>query len=795
MHQSELLSLSNDSLSRLHNLKKDDILTLREVVREHNRLYYQEESPIISDTEYDQLFHALARSEADHDMFDEGSPTARLAIMASEQFQKVRHIYPMISLDNTYSVDDVREWNERIIKILEKVGFRHPDEGMIQDPEKLSMDSSQAQNDKSNKEFQYYIQPKYDWLGLAVIYEYGKLKQAITRGSGVEGEDVTLTTFEIANIPKEINILKKVERMEIRGEVMMSRTEFDRVNRERLEVGEKLFANPRNAASGSLRQLDPLVTRSRRLQFFAYSVPQIEQAHDSVIPAKAGIYHSSPDSWTSQEWQIERYTYMMDLIESWGFERVDFIFNQVQWLIALCDILDFETKNRREYFDFDIDGMVLKLDDMILWDELGRTEHHPRYAIAYKFPAKQVRTKVLSIEHSVWRTGTVTPVANLEWVNVSGVIVRRATLHNYDELAKKWVREGDSVFIMRAGEVIPEIVSVLTEVRDGSEKEIFPPEHCPICSTPLEQDEGKVAIFCPNRHCPAKIQWQLEMFVGKQGLNIDGLGTKQIELFLELGWITDFVSVFHLRNYREQFLELEWYKEKSVNNLFEAIENSRHTTLDRVFVALGIPNVGKKTARLIASSVIARNHSVSVSDDVAIQISENNNTGLLRPPGGFLSSFHSDSPFPSQWQQYILIQTIFSLTEEDLLEVKDIGPETARAFVDYVEENSLLIERLLHELDIQIPETKSSSSQEWKHGDSQIFGKSFCVTGSYEWISRDEIHELIEKNGGEVRTSVTAKLDYLIVGSDAGSKKSKAESLGVKCIGIEEFNKLFSRYL
>ena len=431
--------------------------------------------------------------------------------------------------------------------------------------------------------------------------------------------------------------------------------------------------------------------------------------------------------------------------------------------------------------------MVLKLDDMTLWDELGRTEHHPRYAIAYKFPAKQVRTKVLSIEHSVWRTGTVTPVANLEWVNVSGVIVRRATLHNYDELAKKWVREGDSVFIMRAGEVIPEIVSVLTEVRDGSEKEIFPPEHCPICSTPLEQDEGKVAIFCPNRHCPAKIQWQLEMFVGKQGLNIDGLGTKQIELFLELGWVTDFVSIFHLRNYREHFFTLEWYKEKSVNNLLEAIEKSRHTTLDRVFVALGIPNVGKKTARLIASSFIARNHSVSVSDDVAIQVSENNNTGLLRPPGGFLSSFHSDSPFPSQWQQYILIQTIFSLTEEDLLEVKDIGPETARAFVDYVEENSLLIEQLLYELDIQISETRSLPSHEWHNGNSQIFGKSFCVTGSFDGISRDEIHELIERNGGEVRTSVTAKLDYLIVGSDAGSKKPKAEILGVRCIDIQIF--------
>ena len=256
MQLSELLSLSTNYFPRLHNLKKDDVLKLREVVREHNRLYYQEESPIISDTEYDQLFHALARLEADHDMFDEHSPTAQLAIRASEQFQKVKHIYPMISLDNTYSVEEVRDFEQRMRNILKG---------------------------KSPEKFSYYVQPKYDGLGLAVIYEFGVLKQAVTRGSGIEGEDVTLTAFEIENIPKEITVLKEIERMEIRGEVMMSRTEFDRVNHERLGAGERLFANPRNAASGSLRQLDPLVTRSRRLQFFAYSIPQIEQASVSVM--------------------------------------------------------------------------------------------------------------------------------------------------------------------------------------------------------------------------------------------------------------------------------------------------------------------------------------------------------------------------------------------------------------------------------------------------------------------------------------------------------------------------------
>ncbi len=742
MNHSELLSLSRDFLARLHNLKKEDILRLREVVRENNRLYYQDEAPIISDTEYDELFHALARLESDHDMFDANSPTARLAIMTSEQFQKVKHVYPMISLDNTYSVEEVREWNERTLRVLKwkiknekwkEVFSRHSDEGRIQSSEIIKPGSFVPQDDWANIDsstFNYYIQPKYDGLGLAIVYQYGKLYQAITRGSGVEGEDVTIGAFEIANIPKEIVSLKDTERMEIRGEVMMSRTEFDRVNRERLELGEKLFANPRNAASGSLRQLDPLITRSRNLQFFAYSIPQIEQAIETQ----------------NTKLKIQNYGWLMDLLVLWGFEREDFEFKNIVWVDALCSVLENETNHRREYFDFDIDGMVLKLDDMTLWDDLGRTEHHPRYAIAYKFPAKQVRTRVISIEHSVGRTGTVTPVANLEAVDVSGVVVRRATLHNYDELTKKWVREGDYVFIVRAGEVIPEVVSVLTEVRTGDEKEIFPPAVCPICSTRLEQDEGKVAIYCPNKHCPAKIQWQLEMFVGKQGFNIDGFGTKQIELFLELGWITDFVSVFHLGRYRDQFFELEGYKEKSVNNLLEALEKARHTTLDRVFVALGIPNVGKKTARLISS------YELWIMSHDGIDMKKN------------------------------LLQAILTTKEEQLLEIKDIGPETARAFVEYVGENSLLIERLLHELQIQIPSTKPANQLP----SQPLFWKSFCVTGSFEWISRDEIHSMIEEQGGEVRTAVTGKLDYLIVGTDAGSKKSKAESLGVKCIGLEQ---------
>lgn len=699
MNQSQLLSLSTGFLRRKDTLKKADILTLREVIREHNHLYHILEQPIISDTEYDQLFHALARLESDHNMLDADSPTAQLAILASEQFQKVAHKYPMISLDNTYSVEEVRDFETRMRRILD-----------------------------IDREFDYYIQPKYDGLGLAIIYSYGKFNQAITRGSGVEWEDVTLGTWEIQNIPKEITALKDIERMEIRGEVMMSRTTFEKVNKERLVQWEKLFANPRNAASGSLRQIDPLITRSRALQFFAYSIPQIEQGIDIE----------------NANFKIQQYKTLMDIVEAWGFEREDFPFSRVTGIDALTVIIEQETSHRKEYFDFDIDGMVLKLDDMTLWDDLGRTEHHPRYAIAYKFPAKQVRTKVISIEHSVGRTGTITPVANLEPVDVSGVIVRRATLHNYDELNRKGVREGDQVFIMRAGEVIPEIVSVIVDVRDGSEKIVETPSICPICTTPVEQEAGKIAIYCPNKHCPAKILGQLEMFVGKQAMNIDWLGPRQLEDFLEKGWITDFASVFQLATHRAEMLELEWYQDKSVQNLIDSLESARHTALDRMFVGLWIPNVGKKTAKQLSK--------------ISYQISTQ--------------------------KQMPVIDILFLINEEELLAVKDIGPETARSFVEYMQEQRDLIQRLFAELDIQFESVWNIVTST-----SEITNKSFCVTWSFENMSRDQIHGIIESHGGEVRSSVSSKLDFLIAGESAGSKLARANECRVQVLTLDEFLK------
>ncbi len=698
MNTQLLLQDSNDFLERLHRLKKEDILRLREVIRDHNTLYHEKESPIISDEEYDKLFHALAKLEADHGMLDESSPTAQLAILTSQQFEKIRHRYPMISLDNTYNTDDIRDFETRMRNILKE---------------------------KSPEEFEYYIQPKYDGLGVALIYKYGILDLAITRWSGIEGENITLWAKEIANIPKKIDAFEDYEYIEVRWEVVMPNNVFEQVNKKRMEDGEKLFANPRNAASGSLRQINPLITRERKLEFFAYSLPQVEKDEVWIV-------------W----FDIPSYSDLVSMLKEWGFDCGEYEFWIISGIDTLIEIIETEIKDYldewKKRFYYDTDGIVLKINNMKLWHLLGQTAHHPRYSIAYKFPAKQVRSRVLSIEHSVGRTGTVTPVANLEPTPVTGVIVRRATLHNYDELAKKDVRIADYVYISRAGEVIPEIVSVIDSVRSWNEKKVITPKNCPICQTALLQNEGKVAIYCPNKHCPAKVQGQLEMFVSKQGLNIDGLWVKQIELFLETEIIDDFASIFEIERFREKILSFEGYKEKSVENLIQAVEDARHTTLARIFTAIGIPWVGKKTAQILEEYVYEKNGYHPISVDFLCQIDP-----------------------------------------EELENIKDIGPETAKGFTWFFEENAARMKSLFQKLDIQIPEKKQHLTE------TKLSGKTFCVTGSFENMSRDQIHDWIEKNGGQIRTSVSRALDYLVVGEKAGSKQKKAEDLGVSCLSLE----------
>ncbi|MCK9272777.1 NAD-dependent DNA ligase LigA [Candidatus Gracilibacteria bacterium] len=687
---STLLTKSNYYLENGSNLGKQDIVGLQEILREHNRLYYNEESPVVSDEEYDRLFKILKKLEEKYGVNYEQSSTSKIDVLVSNQFQKAVHIYPMISLDNTYDSEDILDFEKRILNILKK-----------------------------EIELPYVIELKFDGLGVSLTYQDGKLIKALTRGNGIEGEDITINAMQIKSIPAEIPF-KTTEEIEIRGEVVMPILAFENLNKQRLEAGEKLFANPRNAASGSLRQLDYNVTKSRNLEFFAYSFPYLEKVN-----------------------KVKTYSEYTDFIKSLGFQVSPYFF-EAKNISEIVDEIKKLGENKPK-FAFEIDGLVIKLNDLSLWQTLGTTEHHPRYAIAYKFPATNVRTTVLDIEHSVGRTGIITPIAHLKPVNVSGVIVSKATLHNYDELHKKDVRIGDEVFIVRAGEVIPEVISVILEARNGKEKMLEIPTHCPSCNSVLKKDAGKVAWYCPNKKlCPAQTLGSLILFASKIGANIDGMGDKIIELFIEKGYITDFASIYNLEKFKDEILALEGFESKKTQNLFDAITNSRNMNLANFFVALGIPQVGKKTGKILANYVISKIKNSNLED------------------------------------------ILFSLNPEDLQEIKDIGPVGAHSIAYYFEEHRDLVTNLLKEINIILPAKVTSNIT----SNSQISNKSFCVTGSFSDISRDEIHKIIEENGGETRTSVSKNLDFLIAGENAGSKLQKATDFGVKILNLEEFKNM-----
>ncbi len=548
-----VLSRTLEILADPEGLTASDIPEIRELLREHNRLYYVESAPVVSDVEYDRLFRLLVSLEEKFGDFDVSSPTNRIDVLLSRQFEKGEHRHPMISLDNTYDETDLVDFEKRIRNIL-----------------------------KTDASLEYDVELKFDGLGISLSYEKGRLVRALTRGNGREGEDVTVNALVISNVPKNIPHDGDIE---IRGEVIMPHEAFRRTNEERLLSGEKLFANPRNAASGSLRQLDYRITANRGLQFFAYSAPVFE---DSGI-----------------DFGVDTYRQYVAKLREWGFEITPYLHHCRDIAELLSEISRLTAS--RPAFPFDIDGLVVKLDRLDFWRELGTTEHHPRYAIAYKFPQTHVRTKVLDVEHSVGRSGAVTPVAHLEPVNVTGVTVRRATLHNYEELAAKDVRIGDHVFIIRAGEVIPEVVSAIAEARDGSERVVEVPASCPSCGSPLRKDEGKVAVYCPNRlECPAQTSGSLKTFVGKHAANIEGIGEKGISLFLEKGLLTDFASIYRLPFRREEILALEGFETKKTDNLLSEIEKSRTMDLANLLVGLGIPEVGRKTAKTLAAYVAGR---------------------------------------------------------------------------------------------------------------------------------------------------------------------------------------------
>ncbi len=693
-----------------------DIEKLASLLEYHSDLYYNKEKPIISDYEYDQLFKKLQILEEKFDI-KEGQTHKVWSDITTSTFTKVAHSRPMISLDNTYNEEDLRDFDERIKRVL-------------------ALDFS--------NNIPYVIEFKFDWLWVELIYKNWELVQAITRWNGIEWEDVTENVKTIKNIPKTISYK---EHLEVRGEVVMPILSFEELNANALKSGWKVFSNPRNAASGSLRLLDASITAGRNLKFFAYDLANFEE-------------------FRIKEEKTTYFDVIKDL-ESFWFEISSYFVpcENIKKVISSID----NFWDGKQNLDFDIDGLVIKVDNVLLWQDIGFTAHHPRYAIAYKFPAEILTTKILSVEHQVGRTGTITPVANLEPIFIGWVMVKRATLHNYDEIKNLQVMVWDNIFIKRAWEVIPKIVGVVriddeipppsgTPFKKGRwnkddfinspfskgggwkpgdyKEEILPPEVCPSCGTWLLRDNEKVRFYCPNHlSCPEQIKQKLIHSVWKQGFNIDWLGSEQVDLFLEKGFISDLWDIFTLENKKDLILSLPGYKEKSVNNLLNAIKNARSQKIVNFLVALNIPGIWPQSAKEL-SRIITSN------DD--------------------LLEFH------------------FSL--ESLSNLQDIWEETAKNIYNFFTsiQNKILMKKLLEYIKIEYREEIVWWKYEWK---------KMCITGSFEGFSRDELIEKLEKMWWSFVSSVSKNTDFLLAWEKAGSKLDKANSLWVQVITLEEFLK------
>ena len=681
---------------------KEKYEKLRKEIEKHNNLYYNEDNPIISDMEYDKLIRELRDLEETNPNLkveyeiknskvgfgneksenENVSPTEKIGGIASEKFSKVRHRVPMLSLSNTYNISEIEDFDKRVKKIIDV-----------------------------KKKIDYVLELKLDGLSISLIYENGVLKQGITRGDGQIGEDVTENIMEIESIPKK---LKEPISLEVRGEVILPISEFGRINQEREDEGEDVFANPRNAAAGTIRQLDKSIVKERKLDCYLYYLVNAE------------------------EYGMKTHKESIEYIEKLGFKttKIFELYNDFGKLEKAIDVW----RTKREKLDYETDGLVIKVNEFEHYDELGYTTKSPRWAIAYKFPAEQVKTKLYDVTFQVGRTGVVTPVAELEAVNLSGSVVKRASLHNFDEIRRKEIKIGDNVIIEKAAEIIPQVVNVVFEDRKGDEKDIEVPTNCPICDSELVKEEGQVALKCLNPQCPEKVKREIAYFVSRDAMNITGPGEKIVEKFIELGKIKTVVDIYSLKNYAEELENLEKMGKKSVENLINSIEESKKQGFSKVLYALGIPFVGKFNANLLTKN-------------------------------------------------YNSIELLKEKSIEDLLEIKGIGDKVAVAVHTYLnDENNWAKIVALKEIGLQF---EAEKAEEEKIEDNPIKGKSFLATGKLEKYKRNDIKDIILAKGGNYLSGVTKKLDYLIAGEKAGSKLSKAEELGVRVLTEEEFEKEF----
>lgn len=690
---------------------KSRIRDLRLRIRYHNERYYREDAPEISDAEYDALFRELAHLEEAHpECFDPDSPTLRVGAEPVEAFGTVVRDVPMLSLQNAFGEEELREFDARVRRHLESRG--------------LSGERFGA--------FGYAAEVKIDGLAVELTYEKGAFVRGATRGDGVRGEDVTANLRTIPDVPLVMNEsagFPAPDILDVRGEIYMEKKEFVALNRGRTRLGEPVFANPRNAAAGSVRQLDPRTTASRRLRLWVYGAGRI------VLDPRA-----LPPPATHME--------ELDRLASWGFpvnrewtrgflprerrrDPEDRTFLDEPLDIEGAIAFYRETERRKDSFPYEIDGLVIKVNEIGVREELGEISRSPRWAIAAKFSPDRAETKVEDILVSVGRTGTLTPVAALSPVLVRGVTVRRATLHNQDNIDEKDIRVGDRVVVQRAGDVIPEVLESLSAVRNeaGRGEPFRMPERCPICASPVERVPGEAAHRCTGKSCIARRKESLRHFVSKHAMDIEGLGPKLLSMLVDEGLVSEPADIYRLD--RETLAPLERLGEKSADNLVRAIEGSRTPTLGRFLYALGIPHVGEHL-----SGVLAR--------------------------------------------RFGTIEAIRSAAPEELSAVHEVGPEVARSIRDYFdsEEGKRTVDRLLDGNTVAIREERASGGR--------YAGKTFLFTGTLG-LPRAKAKEIVRKGGGTVAQAMSRRVDYLVAGDNPGSKLDKAKAMGIRVIGEREF--------
>lgn len=664
---------------------EDTLMQLREVINYGDWKYYVQSNPVFADAEYDSLYKKLKHLEDQYpELVTTDSPTQRVAMGISERIPTVAHLVPMLSLDNTYNADDLSDWDRKCREIA------------------------------GTDAIEYCVEPKYDGASVSVIYENDSLQRGATRGDGVMGEDVTINIRQIKAIPLSAPLMKYgIRQIEIRGEIVIHKNVFDAYNKQRVAEGLSPLANPRNAASGTLRILDPIEVRKRGLNSILYHISDYTLIQGASRPDVLNTHYG-----------CLKWLYDM------GFPtpaKEMKLFRHIDEVIAYCH----EFEYHRDELPFEVDGLVIKVNDIAMQDKMGMTSHHPRWAVAYKFKARQATSKLRKVEFQVGRTGAITPVAKIDPVPIGGVTVSSISLFNEDVVREKDLRIGDTVLVERAGDVIPYIVKPLAELRQGSEIPIKFPEHCPECNSVLEKQPDEAAWRCMNMNCPVQVVERMIHFASKDAMDIRSLGNANVQKFFELGLLKDIPSIYHID--WEKVSKLDGFGEKSVSNLQQAIEQSKLQPLNRVIYGLGIRFVGETTAKTLANAVTH-------------------------------------------------ITDFYTWDIEKLSTLDDVGPKVAGSVFDFFksEDNRAMLASL------EKSGIKLSNERKAPHvGEGAFSGKTFLFTGTLSKFKRSEAETLVEQKGGVILNSVSSKLNFLVVGDDAGSKLDKAKKLGTVTILTE----------